>query len=214
MGESNTLMSERILNVAIVLFKARGYHGTSVRELAQAVNIEPASLYYHFRSKQEILFAIFERIMNAVLDGLGGAMASAATPEKQLRSAVRFHVLFHIARQDEAFISHSELRSLSPPNRRRIIAKRDRYEAMIRTILTGGVRAAKFEIPDVRLTSTAILVMCSGVADWFVARSRLAATGVADRYADMVVRLVARTGGKQARRPSRIRKSSKKLHRV
>lgn len=189
------LMSERILNAAIVLFKARGYHGTPVRELAQAVRIETASLYYHFPSKQEILFALFERIMNALLDGLGGAMASGATPEEQLRSAVRFHVLFHIARQDEAFISHSELRSLSAPNRRRIIAKRDRYERMIRTVLTAGARAGGFEIPDVRLTSTAILVMCSGVSDWFAERGRLTAVKVADRYADMVIRLVARSGG-------------------
>jgi AcrR family transcriptional regulator len=205
------LMSERILNAAIVLFKARGYHGTPVRELAQAVRIETASLYYHFPSKQEILFALFERIMNALLDGLGGAMASGATPEEQLRSTVRFHVLFHIARQDEAFISHSELRSLSAPNRRHIIAKRDRYERMIRTVLTAGVRAGGFEIPDVRLTSTAILVMCSGVSDWFAGRGRLTADMVADRYADMVIRLVTRAGGKRAR-PPRIRNRSRELH--
>ena len=199
MAKFSILMSERILNAAVVLFKARGYHGTSVRELAQAVDIEPASLYYHFRSKQEILFALFERIMNALLDGLGGVLAGGATPEEQLRSAVRFHVLVHIARQDEAFISHSELRSLSAPHRRRIIAKRDRYERMIRTLLTAGVRAGSFEIPDVRLTSTAILVMCSGVSDWFVGRGRLAADTVADRYADLVIRLVACGAGKQTR---------------
>ena len=213
MAKFNTPMSERILNAAIVLFKARGYHGTSVRELAQAVDIEPASLYYHYASKQAILFALFERIMDAVLDGLGGALASDAPPEEQLRSAVRFHVLFHIARQDEAFISHSELRSLSAPHRRRIIAKHDRYEAMIRTILTAGVRAANFEIPDVRLTSTAILVMCSGVADWFVGRNRLAADRVADQYADMVIRLVACAGIKQAR-PLVVGKPSRKPQRV
>ncbi len=193
--------SDRILHAAIVLFKARGYHGASVRELAQAVRIEPASLYYHFPSKQAILSALFERIMDALLDGLDGAMASGTTPEEQLRSAVRFHVLFHIARQDEAFISHSELRSLSAPNRRRIIAKRDRYEQTIRTLLTTGVRAGSFAIADVRLTSTAILVMCSGVSDWFVGRGRLNADGVADRYADLVVRLVARTANKQSRSP-------------
>ena len=190
--------SDRILNAAIALFKARGYHGTSVRELAQAVHIEPASLYYHFPSKQDILFAIFERIMDAVLDDIGDAMAGNATPEEQLRAAVRAHVLFHIARQDEAFISHSELRSLSAPNRRRIIAQRDRYERMMRTLLAAGVRTGSFEIADLQLTSTAILVMCSGVSDWFVARGRLTGDMVADTYADMAVRLVTSAGNKQA----------------
>jgi AcrR family transcriptional regulator len=213
MAKVDILMSERILNAALALFKARGYHGASVRELAEAVDIEPASLYYHFPSKQDILFALFERIMNALPDGLGAAMSGGATPEEQLRSAVRFHVLFHIARQDEAFVSHSELRSLSAPNRRRIVAQRDRYERIMRTLLTAGVRAGEFEIPDVKLTSTAILVMCSGVSDWFVGRGRLTADRVADYYADMVVRLVVRPGNKQARPPG-ARKLSRKSRRI
>ena len=187
-GESRA--SDRILNAALALFKARGYHGTPVRELARSVRMEVASLYYHFPSKQEILFALFERIMDALLDGVNSAMAGAASPEERLRAAVRFHVLSHTARQDEAFISHSELRSLSAQNRRRIIAKRDRYERMIRAVLTDGVRAGKFEIDDARLTCTAILVMCSGVADWFAGQGRLSADRVADRFADLAMRLV------------------------
>ena len=187
-GESRA--SDRILNAALALFKARGYHGTPVRELARSVRMEVASLYYHFPSKQEILFALFERIMDALLDGVNSAMAGAASPEERLRAAVRFHVLSHTARQDEAFISHSELRSLSAQNRRRIIAKRDRYERMIRAVLTDGVRAGKFEIDDARLTCTAILVMCSGAADWFAGQGRLSADRVADRFADLAMRLV------------------------
>ena len=183
--------SERILNEALALFKARGYHGTSVRELAQAVQMEVASLYYHFPSKQHILFALFERIMHTPLDGLADALASTSAPVEQLRAAARFHVLYHIAMQDEAFISHSELRSLSASNRRLIVAMRDRYERMLRGVLTAGVREGVFEIADVKLTSTAILMMCSGVSDWFVGQGRLKASLVAERYADLVIRLVS-----------------------
>lgn len=202
--------SERILNAALASFKARGYHGTPVRELAQAVRIEVASLYYHYPSKQHILFALFERIMDPLLDGLGAAMATGATPEEQLRAAVRFHVLFHIASQDEAFVSHSELRSLSAPNLQCIIAKRDRYEHMIRTLLATGVRTGDFEIDDIKLTSIAILVMCSGVSDWFARQGRLTANKVADRYADLAVRLVTRAGGRRPRQSPPVRKASRK----
>ena len=191
--------SERIRIAAIALFKARGYHGTPVRELAQAVRIETASLYYHFPSKQEILSDLFDRTMDALLEGLGQAIASGSNPEERLRTFVRFHVLFHIARQDEAFISHSEIRSLSARNRRRNIAKRDRYERMVRGLLTAGVRAGDFEIADVRLASTAILMMCSGVSDWFTGRGRLKGARVADRYADMVIRMVTGSAGPRAR---------------
>ncbi len=187
--------AERIRKAAIASFKARGYHGTPVRTLAESVRIEAASLYYHFPSKQDILFGIFERIMNDLLEGLRAAIERQTGPEARLREAVRSHVRFHTDRRDEAFISHSELRSLTERNRRRIIAMRDRYERMFRGVLSAGVRAGVFEIIDLRLATIAILMMCSGVSDWFSEGGRLAPEAVADSYADMVVRLVSRHGG-------------------
>ena len=188
-------VSERIRNAAIALFRARGYHGTSVRALAHAVRIEAASLYYHFPSKQNILFGIFERTMDDLLEGLRGAVEGRSSPEERLREAVRFHVRFHTERQDEAFVSHSELRSLTGPNLRRIIGKRDRYEAMFHGLLAAGVRAGVFEVADIKLVTIAVLILCSGVADWFSEGSRLDADAVADGYADMILRLVRRTAG-------------------
>ncbi len=87
---------ERIRSEAIALFKAHGYHGASVRELAQAVRIEAASLYYHFPSKQEILFDLFERTMDDLRGGLEHALASGTTSEEKLRAVVRFHVLYQL----------------------------------------------------------------------------------------------------------------------
>lgn len=105
--------TERIRKAAITLFKERGYHGTPVRALASIVNIEAGSLYYHVRSKQQILFDNFARTMDDLLAGLRQAVDSEARPEARLRAGVRFHVLFHIERQSEAFISHAELRALT-----------------------------------------------------------------------------------------------------
>jgi AcrR family transcriptional regulator len=187
--------AERILKTGITLFKARGYHGTSVRDLAKAVGIEPASVYHHFPSKQDILFDIFDRTMDDLLEGLEQALSGTTRHEERLRAAVRFHVLFHVDRQDEAFISHSELRSLTPSNRRRITVKRDRYEALLRNFLADGQKAGSFEITDVQLTTIAILMMCSGVSDWFTKRGRLSGNAIADAYTDMVLRLLGQSGG-------------------
>jgi AcrR family transcriptional regulator len=186
---------ERIRSEAIALFKAHGYHGASVRELAQAVRIEAASLYYHFPSKQEILFDLFERTMDDMRAGLEHALASGATPEEKLCAVVRFHVLYHVAHQDQAFISHSELRSLTAQNRRRIVAKRDRYERKLCELLAAGVRAGEFRVDDVRMTAIGILTMCSAVSDWFAGGGRLTAHKVADRYIEMVMRLVREPRG-------------------
>lgn len=181
---------ERIRLAAIELFKSRGYHGTSVRDLAQATGLEPASLYYHFASKQEILLDLVDRVMDAMLDGLDKILASRSRPSERLEAAVRFHVLYHVAHQDEAFVSHAELRSLTPQNRNAVFAKRDKYERMFRDLIAAGVAADEFAVEDVPLTCISVLMMCSGVSDWFTRGGRLTAVGVADRYVDMVMRLV------------------------
>ena len=77
--------AERILRAAVVLFRERGYHGSSMRTLARALRMEAASLYYHFKSKQEILFAILDRTLDDLLAGVGRAVASADGPEARLR---------------------------------------------------------------------------------------------------------------------------------
>jgi AcrR family transcriptional regulator len=203
--------AERIRSAGITLFKARGYHGTSVRALAHAVGIEPASVYHHYASKQDILYDIFGRTMDDLLNGLARALSGRASHEKRLRAAIRFHVLFHVDRQDEAFISHSELRSLIPANLQRITLKRDRYEILLRDFLADGKKAGAFEILDVKLTTIAILMMCSGVSDWFAKRGRLSGDDIAEAYTDMVLRLLRRFGNGQRgvqRSPSRTRPPS------
>jgi TetR/AcrR family transcriptional regulator, cholesterol catabolism regulator len=198
--------TERIRKAAIALFKTHGYHGTPVRALAEVAQIEAGSLYYHFPSKQQILFDNFVRTMDTLLLGLDQASRSESTPQGRLRAAVRAHVLFHTRRQDEAFISHTELRALSDQNRREILIKRDRYERRFRELLQAGVDAGVFRIPDVPLTTIAMLTMCSGVADWFFHDGRLDAETVAERYVEMVDRLVGYSGpgvsGDRKRAPS------------
>jgi AcrR family transcriptional regulator len=184
--------AERILRAAIVLFRERGYHGSSMRTLARRLRMEAASLYYHYPSKQDILFAILDRTLDELLAGVGRAVAAADGPEARLRAAVRFHVLFHTDSQHEAFVSASELRSLTQAHLRLVLARRDEYERVFRGLLAAGVRGGVFQVPDVRLTAMAILTMCTGVATWFSASGRLAPEAIADRYVEMILRSVKR----------------------
>lgn len=183
--------AERIRKAAIDLFRERGYHGTSVRDLAHAVEMETASLYYHYPSKQDILIDLFDHTMADLIAGVEAAVAGETGAVQRLRAAVRFHVAFHIARQDEAFISHSELRALDEVPLARTIAQRDRYEKFMRSLLRAGVKEGCFKIADIGITATAILMMCSGVSDWFQGRGRLSGSSIADHYAELVLRMVA-----------------------
>ena len=190
--ERGAVASDRILRAATALFCECGYHGTPMRALARVLRMEAPSLYYRFPSKQEILFAILDRTLDDLLGGLREAVATAEGPEERLRAAVRFHVLFHARRRREAFVSHSELRSLTAANLRRVITKRDQYERVFRGLLLAGVRAGSFQVADVKLTAAAILSMCTGVASWFSEYGRLPAEAIAERYVETISRSVER----------------------
>jgi AcrR family transcriptional regulator len=187
---SPTAGADRVRRAAVTLFRERGYHGTSMRTLSGRLHVEAPSLYYHFASKQDILFDILDRTLDDLLTGLGRAVAACEDPEGQLRAGVRFHVLFHTHRRAEAFLSHSELRSLTPANLRRIIAKRDQYEQVFRDVVAAGVKAGVFEVSDTKLTVIAILTMCTSVATWFSEGGRLDAHAIVDCYTEMILRSV------------------------
>jgi AcrR family transcriptional regulator len=191
--ERDTTAPERILKAATALFAERGYHGTSMRTLARVLRVETPSLYYHFPSKQEMLVAILDHTLDDLLDGLRRAVAAVDSAEDGLRAAVRFHVQFHARRRAEAFVSHSELRSLTPANLRRVVAKRDAYEQVFRGLLGAGVRGGVFRVADVKLAAMAILSMCTGVATWFSDGGRLAPDAIADRYVSMIMRSLDRS---------------------
>jgi hypothetical protein len=68
---------------------------------------------------------------------------------------------------------------------------------LLRTFLATGQKAGAFQVADVRLTTIAILMMCSGVSDWFAKEGRLNGDAIADAYFDMVLRLLRQSGGPQ-----------------
>jgi AcrR family transcriptional regulator len=187
--------AQRIRRAGVDLFSRFGYHGTSMRALAAAVNLEAASIYHHFPSKQDILADIIDRTMDELLGGMLRVLDGDGDHRKRLAELVRFHVLYHVGKQKEAFISHRELRSLSPAKRARNNAKRDCYERTLRSFLQSGVDAGEFEIADIPIMTTAILVMCSGVSDWFTGQGRLSGEQIAGEYTRLVLHLVLSGGG-------------------
>ena len=104
---------EVVLEAAIVLFAERGFHGTSMRDVAAAAGMTVAGIYHHFSSKQEILRGLMVATMIDVLEATAAALdAAGSTPQDRLGALVEAWVLFHTQRQAEALIGASELRSL------------------------------------------------------------------------------------------------------
>jgi AcrR family transcriptional regulator len=178
----------RILEAATEQFFTRGYHGASMKDLADDVGMRSASLYYHFDSKEELLVAIMRGTLEALAATVRAAVAVHDDPVDALRTAVTTHIEFHVERHREVFLCDAELRALSPEARAEIVALRDSYEEIFRAALARGRDAGRLTVPHVELVTRSLLASCSGVAFWFRPGGALAVDEVAAVYVDLFLR--------------------------
>ena len=113
-----------ITAAAIDLFFKHGYEAATLRDVADKVGLKVASLYNYIPSKQQLLFTIMYDVMQDLRTDVEHAVADQRDPVHRLSAAVRTHVRFHASRTKEVFIGNSELRSLTPRNRQKIIRQR------------------------------------------------------------------------------------------
>ena len=180
-------MKETILRVAVDLFFEKGYFATSISGIAAGCGIQKASIYYHYSNKEAILFAIMDRTMQELVDHLAQSQEGVVDVEARVRAAVRSHVEFHLRHQKETFIASSELRGLSEPHYRGIVAQRDTYERFLQELITAGIDTGCFAQSDVKILSYAVLTLCTAGASWFNPEGRLAIDAIAGIYEDFIL---------------------------
>lgn len=175
---------------ALELFTRLGYEATTMAAIGEAVGIRGPSLYRHVASKQDLLMSIMIETMDTLLALHRSAVATTDDPVERLRRAVDAHVRFHARHRREAFVGTRELRSLTPPNRARVVARRAEYEAGFRSLIADGVAAGRFHVGSVQLASYAILDLGMGVAVWYREGGDFTENEVAWHQTEFALRLV------------------------
>ena len=182
-----TSTRELILQAAVELFAQRGYHATSMREIAAAVPLRAAGIYYWYDNKAAILLQLERSFLDELSAAVEQSVARQKTPASKLAAAVREHVLFHGLYPRAAFVTDSELRALSGEDRDEIQHKRDTYQTMFIAMIQDGVDAGVFKTSDVRIASYAILLECTGVAIWFDPAGSRSIEEVANIHTELVL---------------------------
>ncbi|WP_185995921.1 TetR/AcrR family transcriptional regulator [Nocardioides campestrisoli] len=180
-----------VLRAAIANFTERGYHGTSMRDIARDADVTVASIYHHYPSKQEILSEIMAATLSDVIALTRSAlMGAGAAPSDQLDAVVRAWINFHTTRQAEALIGASEIRSLESPGRKLVVALRDEQEGLFRDIIERGVELGEFGTPYPREAARAVINMGRSVASWYQRGGPLTPEEMASRYAELALATV------------------------
>lgn len=180
---------DAVLDAALTLFARRGYHGTALSEVAEALGIRTPSLYNHMRSKHDLLHTITVRTLTAVRADFDAAVEGVADPVERLRRATRVYALRHATHRREALVVNRDATSLDEPALSQVQDMRRRHEHDMRAIIADGVAVGVFAVESPALASFAIREMCVSVARWFRDDGPATAEEVADQYSRFALRI-------------------------
>jgi TetR/AcrR family transcriptional regulator, cholesterol catabolism regulator len=182
---------EQIRTLAAEMFFERGYESTSIRDLAAALDIKAASLYYHFPDKEQILFELVGSVLEQLLDGARALVGRQPTSDLALAAIVVNHVVLHALRPKETTLGDSELRSLTGERLAVNVRTRDAYERVVVEVLERGAAEGAFDVIDVKLTAYALIAQSSHVGTWYQPDGRLPLERIADIHVGLALRMVA-----------------------
>jgi len=183
----------RLVAAAIESFAAKGFHGTSTRDIAAAAGMSPAAVYVHHKSKEELLYLIskegHERTLRLVEEGI----ASSADPVRQLRAVMYAFAAHHAEGHTGARIVNYELAALNAEHHAEIAKYRRAIEQRMRDVVTAGVDAGVFQTSNPRMTALALLSLGIDVARWYRDEGDWSPGDIADHYCELALRIVGAT---------------------
>jgi AcrR family transcriptional regulator len=185
-----------ILAEAAGLFRELGYDRTTLKAIGERLGVSGAALYYHFETKEEILFAFLKDGMEAVLQETRDSM-TGQTPSKRLSQLVQTYVLFALGELPESRMYAAAVydyfhlvKLLDKDGQDKLRQLQREYLSLMRSTINEGVTAGEFDLLEEQSMAFAISGLGMTAFLWYRANSGLTAQEVAKTYAALALRMV------------------------
>lgn len=182
------MIRDDILEAAAQIFRRKGFHGASMADIADSVNLQKASLYHHVSSKQELLVELLERALDMLGEQISGISNQALPADEKLRQMIRAYLQALAEYPDLSAVLLFEHRSLDKKTHARHVPHRDRFEGLWRDVINEGRRAKVFHCPDTGLAVRALMGTMNWTLTWYRPEGSLSITRIADEYADLFLK--------------------------
>ncbi len=179
---------QAIIDTSAPVFARHGYHATGIMELCAANDLGKGALYHYIGSKEELLAAIHDRVMDEVMLGADRVAEAGGSPSEQL-AMLGDELLDVIHRYpDHVWVFLHEFPALTGERAEQFRKRRRKYEERVEAVLQAGVEAGEFRDVEPRLTAMAWLGMHNYTYLWLKAGGRLSARDVAKPFAEIFMR--------------------------
>ena len=197
---------EEILAAALDLFFRQGYRAASLRDLSAALDINVATLYHYFASKDQLLYRLQRDGIETLYRGAQAALAAtaAASPTERLYALLRAHLRYHTDHYRLARLHYAEYRSLAPESRAIIRERMKEYERLVTSVVADGVARGEFHSQAPKITAFTLLGAGSQVAHWYQPGGELSAQTIVETVVELLMDGVRSRGIIPARRDAHV----------
>lgn len=173
--EKNLSRKDVIVNKAATLFREKGYKAASMRDLAEAVGVEAASLYNHIKSKSELLHELVFSVANKFVMKLDEIESESISSLQKMEKILRFHITEMIHHYEEVYVSDREWKHLSDPYLSNYQNQRRVYRKRLAAIIEEGIRNNEIKAIDAPTVVLIFLHAVSGIESWHRSTKKISA---------------------------------------
>lgn len=177
---------ERILEAAAALFAQSGYEGSSIADLATSIGVSKAAIYHYYPTKQDIYDAIILEVLGGLLAAVTRACDAETGAYARLRAFMLAHADYFEAHHDQFVTMLIGYSGMALPEQADAARLRDRYEALLRAILTEGGDEGVFRAREVAATGRAVLSLLNWMVRWYKPGQGQTARAIAQDYFDLI----------------------------
>lgn len=185
--DKNSSRKEVIVAKAAALFREKGFKAASMRDLAESVGVEAASLYNHIKSKTDLLHELCFGVANRYMHKMDEVEAQKVPAIEKVETMVRFHIDEMINHYEEVYVSDREWKHLSDPYLSNFQNQRRMYRKRFAALIEAGIRDKEIKKIDAPTAVLILLHAIGGIESWHRSTKKISAAALTDNMITILV---------------------------
>jgi AcrR family transcriptional regulator len=183
---------EEILRSAAQVLAEKGYHGTTMEEIAAKLLMTKGSMYYYFKNKDDLLYHCHQMIMDISLEQIDEVVNSSLNPIEKLRSAIKGHILLATSEKSMFMVMDKPNQNFSDVQLQEVLEVRKKYSHYFDRIINEGIAKQVFENVDIRMVRMIILGALNWIQEWYNQGGPQSADEISDSFSNYLLKMVVK----------------------
>lgn len=181
---------EEILRSAAAVFAEKGYHGTTMEEVAARLLMTKGSMYYYFKNKDDLLYHCHKMIMNLSINTMKEIMESPLTAVEKLEKAIKSHINLATSEKSMFMVMHKPSQHFTDDYLTDILNSRSMYAQYFDAIILEGINKKEFQQVDVKMIRMIILGALNWTQEWYDPKGEKTAEEISEAFANYLLKML------------------------